>query len=77
MRTNIEIDDELMAEVRELSPFRTKRAIVEAALREYRRWLAMGELLDMQGKVEFFEGYDPEDHDDGSAEPWDAELSED
>jgi Arc/MetJ family transcription regulator len=33
VRTNIEIDDELMARAMELSGLRTKRAVVEAALR--------------------------------------------
>jgi Arc/MetJ family transcription regulator len=33
MRTNIEIDDELMAEALKLSGLRTKRAVVDAALR--------------------------------------------
>jgi Arc/MetJ family transcription regulator len=33
MRTNIEIDDELMAQALELTGLRTKRAVVEAALR--------------------------------------------
>ncbi len=58
MRTNIEIDDELMAEVQAMSRLPTKRAVVDAALRDYRRRLAVLQLLDMRGKVEFFEGYD-------------------
>jgi Arc/MetJ family transcription regulator len=33
VRTNIEIDDELMAEALKLSGLRTKRAVVDAALR--------------------------------------------
>ena len=33
MRTNIEIDDELMAKALELTGLRTKRAVVDAALR--------------------------------------------
>jgi Arc/MetJ family transcription regulator len=33
VRTNIEIDDELMAQALELTGLRTKRAVVEAALR--------------------------------------------
>jgi Arc/MetJ family transcription regulator len=33
VRTNIEIDDQLMARAMELSGLRTKRAVVEAALR--------------------------------------------
>jgi Arc/MetJ family transcription regulator len=33
MRTNIEIDDELMARAMELTGLRTKRAVIDAALR--------------------------------------------
>ena len=33
MRTNIEIDDQLMARAMELTGIRTKRAVVDAALR--------------------------------------------
>jgi Arc/MetJ family transcription regulator len=51
MRTNIEIDDHLLAEARRLTGVRTKRAAVELALRELvdrRRRLA---LLELAGKV--------------------------
>ncbi len=34
MRTNIEIDDQLMARAMELTGLRTKHAVVEAALRD-------------------------------------------
>ncbi len=53
MRTNIEIDDQLIAYVQEKGGHKTKREAVEAALREYRRRLAMRALLDMAGTVEF------------------------
>lgn len=61
MRTNIEIDDTLMRETLELSGLRTKREVVERALQRYRRSLAMDRLLDLEGKVDFWPGYDPEE----------------
>jgi Arc/MetJ family transcription regulator len=53
MRTNIELDDELIAYVQAEGGHKTKREAVEAALKEYRRRLAMRALLNMAGKVEF------------------------
>jgi Arc/MetJ family transcription regulator len=51
MRTNIEIDDEVLNEVRRLTGTRTKREAVDLALRElvarYRRL----DLLKLRGKV--------------------------
>jgi Arc/MetJ family transcription regulator len=51
MRTNIEIDDEVLQEVRKLTGARTKREAVDLALRElvarYRRL----EFLRLRGKV--------------------------
>jgi Arc/MetJ family transcription regulator len=51
MRTNIEIDDDVLQEVRRLTGARTKREAVDLALRElvarYRRL----EILKIRGKV--------------------------
>ena len=51
MRTNIEIDDDVLAEVRRLTGARTKREAVDLALRElvarYRRL----EILKLRSKV--------------------------
>ena len=52
MRTNIELDDELIAYVQKEGGHKTKREAVEAALKEYRRRLAMRALLDMAGQVD-------------------------
>jgi len=57
MRTNIEIDDELMNEVLELTGLPTKRAAVDVALRELRRLAAGRNLLALKGKVQFWPGY--------------------
>jgi Arc/MetJ family transcription regulator len=55
MRTNIEIDDDLMKEAMRLIGSRTKRETVETALRELvARQRRLG-ILDLVGKVEFAE----------------------
>ncbi len=50
MRTNIEIDDELMTRAMELSGLRTKRAVVEAALRDMVEWRSRQKLRELFGK---------------------------
>ncbi len=51
MRTNIEIDDEVMREAQHLIGARTKRETVDAALRELvARHRRIG-VLDLRGKV--------------------------
>lgn len=51
MRTNIEIDDEVLAEVQRLTGVTTKRAAVDLALRELvARHRRLG-LLEVRGKV--------------------------
>jgi Arc/MetJ family transcription regulator len=51
MRTNIEIDDELLDEARLLSDAKSKKEIVERALREYVKRLRVLELLKLRGKI--------------------------
>jgi len=59
MRTNVEIDDELMAEaVRRSGGLKTKRAVIEDALRLYVRIKSQADILELVGKVKFAEGYD-------------------
>ena len=51
MRTNIEIDDELMSEARRLTGIRTKREAVDFALRELvARHRRLG-ILELRGRV--------------------------
>jgi Arc/MetJ family transcription regulator len=57
VRTNIELDGDLVQEGLKLSRARTKRELVQLALKEFvenRRRLS---LLDLEGKIEFAEGY--------------------
>jgi Arc/MetJ family transcription regulator len=72
MRTNIEIDDQLMKDALEITGLPTKRAAVEEALRLLIRINAGRQLLEMAGKVEFFDDYDPEEGDEAEGDQWDA-----
>jgi len=51
MRTNIEIDDELMAQAMAATGATTKKAAVEAALRKVIQINAQSRILDLFGKV--------------------------
>ena len=58
MRTNIVIDDELLKEAMQLSGARTKKELIALALREYVRSRRQKNLLELDGSVEFRDGYD-------------------
>jgi len=51
MRTNIDIDDDLMAAALAAGPYRTKREAVEAGLKLLQRQAAARKLLELEGKV--------------------------
>ncbi len=51
MRTNIEIDDGLMARAMRASGLKTKRATVEEALRLLTQMRAQQKLLSLRGKL--------------------------
>ncbi|GCC52552.1 antitoxin VapB [Chryseotalea sanaruensis] len=53
MRTNIDIDDDLLADVMERSEAKTKKEAVEMALQLFRRMLAQRDLLELRGKVKW------------------------
>jgi hypothetical protein len=57
MRTNIEIDDELLAAVQEYLHTPTKKATIERALKLLLQAKAMENLRSL-GPVEFWPGYD-------------------
>lgn len=57
MRTNIEIDDELLEEARRLTGITTKRALVEEALKVLVATRRRRSLLDLEGKIVFADGY--------------------
>jgi Arc/MetJ family transcription regulator len=52
MRTNIEISDDLMAKAQKLSNIKTKKAVVEEALRLYITIENQRKLSTLWGKIE-------------------------
>lgn len=60
MRTNIEIDDDLMAAAMKAGPYQTKKAAVEAGLKLLARQVAYREILKWRGKLRW-EGDDSVD----------------
>lgn len=59
MRTNIDIDDKLLAQAMKVLKTKTKRATVERALRESLVRRSNQKLLALRGSVQFVPGYDP------------------
>jgi Arc/MetJ family transcription regulator len=51
MKTHIELDDALLAQVFKLGGFVTKKAAVNTALAEYAKLLQRRELLSLRGKI--------------------------
>ncbi|MEA2563484.1 MAG: hypothetical protein QOH06_4988 [Acidobacteriota bacterium] len=58
MRTNIVLDDALVAEAARLSGINTKKELVHEALRVFIATKKRKNLLDLRGKIEFTPGYD-------------------
>lgn len=58
MRTNVVLDDELVAEAMALSGERTKRAVIELALRELVQRRRRRSLFDLSGKIELTDDFD-------------------
>ena len=58
MRTNIVLDDDLVAEATKLSGIKTKKELVNEALRVFVASKRRKSLLDLRGKIQFAEGYD-------------------
>lgn len=51
MRTNIEINDDLMNEIQERTQIKTKKEVVDQALREFLRKIKLRELAELRGKI--------------------------
>ncbi len=51
MRTNIDLDDQLLEEARELSGIKTKKGIVEQALRVFIHIQRQAKIRELHGKV--------------------------
>jgi Arc/MetJ family transcription regulator len=58
MRTNIVLDDRLVAEAQRLTGITTKRALVDEALRVLIATRKRRSLLELEGKIRFAEDYD-------------------
>jgi Arc/MetJ family transcription regulator len=58
MRTNIDLDDDLLAEAARLSGIKTKKELVHQALLVFVAVKKRKSLLDLAGRIEFAPGYD-------------------
>ena len=58
MRTNIDLDEKMMREALKFSKAKTKKELIHQALREFVENRRRLNLLDLEGKIEFAEGYD-------------------
>jgi len=58
MRTNIVLDDQLVAEAARVTGITTKKDLVHEALRVLIATRRRKSLLDLEGKIQFASGYD-------------------
>lgn len=56
-RTNIELDEDLVTEAMQLTGAKSKREVVDTALRALVRARKKKDLTELAGKIEFYEGY--------------------
>ena len=57
MRTTLDLDPELVAEVERLTGVKGKSNAINAALVEYVRWKAVQELRSLAGKIELVDNW--------------------
>lgn len=58
MRTNIDLDDDLVAEAQRLTGIETKKGVVHEALRVLIEVKRRRSLSEIAGKIRFADGYD-------------------
>ena len=58
MATNLHLDDGLIRQVQKLGKFKFKCEAVNAALREYIRHHGQASLLELAGKIDYYDDYD-------------------
>jgi Arc/MetJ family transcription regulator len=58
MRTNIELNDALVEEAMKYTSLKTKKDIVNEALKEFVANHKRLSMMDLKGKIEFADGYD-------------------
>ena len=58
MRASIFLDDEMVAKAFQYAPVKTKKEIVNLALKEFVEHHSRLNLLDLKGRISFEQGYD-------------------
>ena len=58
MATNLQIDNELLQEAQQLGNFKTKKDTVNQALKEFVEHHKQLAMLELEGKIDYFEDYD-------------------
>jgi Arc/MetJ family transcription regulator len=58
MRTNVVLDDMILAKAQKLAQVKTKRETIDVALREYVTNHSRKDLRELAGRIEFWEDYD-------------------
>jgi len=58
MRTNIVLDDKLVAKALRISGLKTKKELIATALKEFVRNRSRLDIRQIKGKVKFRDGYD-------------------
>jgi len=58
MRTNIDIDDDLLEQAFSVSRARTKKELVHEALTELVKRRKRKDLTELAGEIEFYKGFD-------------------
>lgn len=53
MRTNVYVDEELIQECRELTQLKTKKEIIDSALKEFIKLCKRRKMLELEGKIEW------------------------
>lgn len=62
MPSNLDIDDELLEKALQLGGHRTKKATVTEALQEYIERREQLGILELIGKIDYHDDYDPKKH---------------
>ena len=58
MRTNVVLDDELVAKGLKISGLNTKKELINTALKEFVRNHSRLDIRELKGKISFIDGYD-------------------
>jgi len=53
MRTNVYVDEELIHECRELTQLKTKKEIIDSALKEFIKLCKRKKMLELEGKIQW------------------------